>query len=128
MKEGRIHYEYWDHTLRIRIPWRKIGREILVLGPETLLLRKQIFGIGKAQIYPLDHIVGLTFVPADSAHLTKAYGKKRGLLFSCYKQLIPFGKNLSQAEGKRILELMEMTDNLYFKIPVQAAIFKLYPF
>lgn len=128
MKEGRIHYEYWDHTLRIRIPWRRVGQEILELGPETLLLRKHMFGIGKSQIYPLDHIVGLTFVPAKPDPQTSAYGSKSGLLFSCYKQLIPFGQSLTETEGKRILELMEMTENLYFTIPVRAAIFKLYPF
>ena len=124
MKEGRISYEYWARTLSVSLPLQPIGQGILRLQKESLFLKRQILGVGISHRYEIEHIKDFRFVPATSGKSNSP----SGILFAYKGKQVCFGAGLNDQEGKRVLELMEMSNNTAFQTLIKAAVFKLYPF
>lgn len=86
--------------------WGIAGREVVVLTGQALVLRREIFGIGRSREFDLDHVRDLRFAPAvynpwDSSAAFQFWGIGGGsLAFDYGARTYRFGAGVDEAEAK----------------------------
>jgi hypothetical protein len=87
--------------------WMALGREVVTLRPQALLLRREVLGIGRTREYDLSHVRNLRVAPepADvSAGRTHFGGLDSGLVaFDYGARTFRFGGAVDEAEAVGIV-------------------------
>lgn len=92
--------------------WMLCGRERVVLRPDALLVRRELFGIARAREYEIGSISNLrvspaTFNPWDGRSSWKPGGMCAGVIaFDYGARTFRFAEGIDEAEGHDIVALM----------------------
>lgn len=81
-----------------------LGREVLVVRPESMLIRLEVLGFGVGGEYSAMGISNLRIAPPDAASGTSWRGAH--LAFDYYGISVGFGSQLGEARGAEILRLI----------------------
>jgi hypothetical protein len=91
--------------------WNLAGKERILLGPSTLCIRRDIFGIGKTRAYPLYRIRNLRpasapGLPPERTVALKLAGLIGAISFEHEGRTVSFGGGLSREEAELIIARM----------------------
>jgi len=90
--------------------WMLRGRECIVLQAAQLVVRRDVFGLGCAREYDLQHVSNLritppTLNPSNPLSAMQFWGMGGGgIAFDYGPRTIRFGASIDEAEGKDIVE------------------------
>lgn len=87
--------------------WMLAGIERVVLGADSLLLRKEVFGVGRGKKYSLGHVSNLRIVPPSDLWSSgmRFWGVGGGLVaFDYGAKTLRFGSGLDEAEASMIVQ------------------------
>ena len=88
--------------------WMLAGKERVLLRPDTLVIRREVFGLGRTHEYDLAHIANLRVAPAVTDPWSSGmrfWGVGAGLLaFDYGAKTFRFGDSLDEAEAAQVLK------------------------
>jgi hypothetical protein len=98
--------------------WQVAGREVVEVSHNSVLLRREIFSLGRSMEYLAEHVKDLRVSPYDPKTSkwgrNMDYGLAGGFLaFDYGAKTIHFGAGVDEAEAKQILQTIQLRYPLY---------------
>ena len=87
--------------------WMLAGIERVILGADSLLVRKEIFGVGRGKEYSLEHVSNVRVAPPSDPWSSgmRFWGVGGGLVaFDYGAKTFRFGNGLDEAEASMIVQ------------------------
>jgi len=106
-----------------RCLWYMAGRETFLLAPDALRARREIWGIGRSQEFPLDKIESVKAVRLNYRVIYPSWGRRfighdeNEIVIECAGRTYSYGKGLEEAEAADLVDLLREEMRFHYHPP-----------